>query len=1377
MNYNFNNNNFKLFFYFFMFFNYFLVNFKYCLFENFKKYLDNRKIVRKKEKIVKFEIVKSGFRILSVIGEKRNNVRENEEDEEIIEIDNIGKKKKEASSVLKCDRQFGFVLGRDIYCEINKMIEDQGDDTDEENTTKKQVENLLEKEDIKKEKNLEIARVSSFDLSDFIDEYAEKRFDIRQKIAKKHVINTFCRIICWNVQTVNKEYSKRQNKLEFARDVINENKSDFVFFIDINDKNNTVILNGYNKYSDGRSCLFIKHNIFCELTISRNCFVYEKGKLAFVYLTPNSSDVTLINNIIWLCQNNYMIVGDVNLKTNKNIWSYVSKFIGEDSLQTGFIGKNVVKKFASLAAPSDHCLIMGAVKLLIECDFPMNLVSVSALASYNNIKDLCKGIVPKFKIKIKPIQTHVNLNDREIVINKMLNEYLENNVKRIYLKYKYVYFTGKKEPFLGINVNDNVRRTFEVHLKADKGKVYRNIPSVSNSSFFDRNISIVKTKSKAKTFDFLSLADIAEGIRIFLTEGYSKVEDKQRVYYNISEVINNILRVANKLKYASIANTFFLLKNRKLEDYNDVRMIIIMPFFIKAFEVIVYNAVSDYFLEYFGRNPEERYQFGGIKGGSTYMAMLKLRDNYETQNADTVALIDLEKGYDTVNMVMLKQCIKEKVRHPEVKQLLMSWWALVYNVDYVINNQRVRRTRGLAMGLSLSPVMFEFYLDIALADIDKNSITCYVDDIALVINSRNLKPIEVKDRIESLDKELKKFDLIINRKKTVIMSKDSEVNKIMAKDFKVEHEEKYLGRLIRINGDGRLLAEDRYYNRGAFRAITCPYWVNFFVKRLVFNNGVISKFAYGLYMFSTNDRAIRNAAFRNAWWFLKTNMIKFNYLQVVYSIINYFRFFIDGQDMRRWIKRKKEGENPDLINDEVKNKLMIDLPQLKPAVEMLIPRWDIGDTDLLEKTKSFNDYLYKQFKGNVLKIYLKKKKEEHKEVYANLEKFLESRLMKHFGILQNIVFRHISPKKRIKQIALYLVLKSINVDLCNALKVIDNLREEDDFDVFKFFNGNSCIERINVEIDTSEVKDMTDSFWESLMLEKYKEVWVVVDNLIFLAENAMTKTQIEDEKVNKHDRMFPAAFVDGSYNSKNNKVGYAAILVRGFDKIDKNLVGGKIIDSIVGWEYDNEEVTENLKNVYGELRATLLLIEYLVKHYYHGINLYFDYWGIQKYANMEWATQSRFITEYIHKIREARAGDAALIINFIKVTSHTGCYWNEVVDGMAKNQCGIPVKGKVNKKYNKWNNAQGRALKSLYRQIFKFLLVFETVFMNNNLNDLSIVELLFNVKMKLVNLDELTEKMYQAMVIDDSEEVNNEYNDLMLDCIKDSDNIMPLNQD
>ena len=52
-----------------------------------------------------------------------------------------------------------------------------------------------------------------------------------------------------------------------------------------------------------------------------------------------------------------------------------------------------------------------------------------------------------------------------------------------------------------------------------------------------------------------------------------------------------------------------------------------------------------------------------------------------------------------------------------------------------MNQRKVKKTRGIAMGLSLSPVIFVWYVDVALRGVDKSKLSMYIDDLAIIVSA------------------------------------------------------------------------------------------------------------------------------------------------------------------------------------------------------------------------------------------------------------------------------------------------------------------------------------------------------------------------------------------------------------------------------------------------------------------------------------------------------------------------------------------------------------------------------------------------------------------------------------------------------------------
>ena len=133
------------------------------------------------------------------------------------------------------------------------------------------------------------------------------------------------------------------------------------------------------------------------------------------------------------------------------------------------------------------------------------------------------------------------------------------------------------------------------------------------------------------------------------------------------------------------------------------------------------------------------------------------------------------------------------------------------------------------------------------------------------------------------------------------------------------------------------------------------------------------------------------------------------------------------------------------------------------------------------------------------------------------------------------------------------------------------------------------------------------------------------------------------------------AYVDGSYNVKNSEYGWGAVMY--FDGVQYTTSGsGK----------DEENV--KLRNVAGEILGVQRAINIAIEKGYDEIDIYYDYYGIEKWATGEWKRNKPQTIAYYNFIQSVKD---FIKINFHKVKSHTGVELNELVDRLAKNACGI----------------------------------------------------------------------------------------------------------
>lgn len=130
------------------------------------------------------------------------------------------------------------------------------------------------------------------------------------------------------------------------------------------------------------------------------------------------------------------------------------------------------------------------------------------------------------------------------------------------------------------------------------------------------------------------------------------------------------------------------------------------------------------------------------------------------------------------------------------------------------------------------------------------------------------------------------------------------------------------------------------------------------------------------------------------------------------------------------------------------------------------------------------------------------------------------------------------------------------------------------------------------------------------------------------------------------------AYTDGSYNGATGTAGYGVVLLNG---------DGDILDKISG------EVTSKSNQVDGELFAVITAIMYAIKKGATSVEIRYDYTGVEQWATGKWKAEKAVSREYMNVIRAV--SDSIKLI-FRKVDAHTGVFYNEMADELAKKGCG-----------------------------------------------------------------------------------------------------------
>lgn len=148
---------------------------------------------------------------------------------------------------------------------------------------------------------------------------------------------------------------------------------------------------------------------------------------------------------------------------------------------------------------------------------------------------------------------------------------------------------------------------------------------------------------------------------------------------------------------------------------------------------------------------------------------------------------------------------------------------------------------------------------------------------------------------------------------------------------------------------------------------------------------------------------------------------------------------------------------------------------------------------------------------------------------------------------------------------------------------------------------------------------------------------------------------LSDEK-KEEDINSLLAYVDGSYNVKTKEYGYGCILLEGQKEIIQ--INGK----------GNDENYVTMRNVAGEIIGSEKAIRYAIEHGYSSLHIYYDYEGIEKWATGQWKANKSGTQAYQRFVQESQK---KISISFVKVLAHSGDYYNEKADLLAKKAVGL----------------------------------------------------------------------------------------------------------
>ena len=195
-----------------------------------------------------------------------------------------------------------------------------------------------------------------------------------------------------------------------------------------------------------------------------------------------------------------------------------------------------------------------------------------------------------------------------------------------------------------------------------------------------------------------------------------------------------------------------------------------------------------------------------------------------------------------------------------------------------------------------------------------------------------------------------------------------------------------------------------------------------------------------------------------------------------------------------------------------------------------------------------------------------------------------------------------------------------------------------------YINGNSTSTPHGSGVSSLGLGSKTPSFREN---KEKAELFPAQDGSLTAIEELFQSTKTDC-----------IAYVDGSFEKDSGVYGYGVVFIEKNGNIEEYFDSGR------------EESYQSMRNVSGEILGALKATSLAVEKGYSSIAIFHDYQGIASWAKGEWKCNKEKTIEYREKMLSYQK---QIKITFHKVLAHSGDYFNERADLLAKQAVGINI--------------------------------------------------------------------------------------------------------
>ena len=204
----------------------------------------------------------------------------------------------------------------------------------------------------------------------------------------------------------------------------------------------------------------------------------------------------------------------------------------------------------------------------------------------------------------------------------------------------------------------------------------------------------------------------------------------------------------------------------------------------------------------------------------------------------------------------------------------------------------------------------------------------------------------------------------------------------------------------------------------------------------------------------------------------------------------------------------------------------------------------------------------------------------------------------------------------------------------------------------------------NWEECQASIKGYSGSIFKSFDNETDAINYLNDNQIVNRSDSVISNNEIEQLVQNDLNSGITIIFVDGSYDDQIKKYSYGAYILE--------LIDNKVETHELSNAHNHEKYLPS-RNVSGEIFGVIKSMEWCISQNKKNVKFYYDYEGIEKWAQKTWEAKSDIAQLYQELFDKNKLFFDS--INFHKVPAHSGIEWNNKADALAKSA----LKGKPKK--------------------------------------------------------------------------------------------------